>query len=156
MKNVFGVFCILLLHTGITGQVAVSYYLFQSQLSLSTNTEKTLWLDYRVETNSFLSNMNMEISPMWNFKKMESANYYAGPGVSFNLFYIAADIPYVNGYFLDIGARIKPFEKNRSVQIIFEISPYINSRATGGNLRTRLGLAYNFVRDKNKPLKKEE
>src|SRR4051812_29578806 len=103
----------------LRAQVAVSYYPFQSILSISSNTEKLIWLDYRVETNSFVSNLNMEFSPMWNIKRTAWVNYYIGPGVSFNPVYAAADVPVLNGYFLDFGTRIKPIQKYTGVQLIF-------------------------------------
>jgi hypothetical protein len=156
MKSRCLIIAINLIAVAARAQVALSYYPFQSILSLSSNTEKLFWFDYRVETNSFLSSMNMEISPMCNFKRTEKVNYYTGPGINFNPFYLAADLPVVNGYFIDIGARIKPFVKNRSVQFLFEISPYVNSRLASGNLRTRLGVGYNFIRKKQVEEKKTE
>lgn len=129
-------------------QVAISYYPFQSLLSVSTNTEKLFWADYRIETNTFISNLNMELSPMLNIKRTERVNYYLGAGVSFNPAYAVSELPVLGGYFIDTGVRIKPFPKYKGVQILFEISPYVNARLSGGNLRTRLGLAYNFSRKK--------
>jgi hypothetical protein len=132
-------------------QVAISYYPFQtSQLAVSTNTEKRFWADYRLETNTFFSNLNMELSPMWNFKRTTLVNYYLGPGILFNPVLAAADLPVISGYFLDLGARFKPFEKYRNLQLIFEISPYTNREFFGGNLRTRLGVAYNFGKKEQK------
>jgi hypothetical protein len=130
----------------LRGQVAVSYFLYPSWLSISTNVEKIVWGEYKLETNTFATNMNMELSPKINFKRGEVVNYYAGIGLSFNPSYIVADLWPINGYFIDIGARIKPFEKNRHVQIVFELSPYLNTDLHGGSLRTRLGLSYNFTR----------
>ena len=131
-------------------QVAVSYYPFQSILSVSSNTEKICWVDYKVETNTFISNLNMELSPKWNLKKGEWVNYYVGPGICFNPSNISADLPLTNGYFIDAGVRIKPINTYRNVQLVFEISPYINQEFGGGNLRTRLGISYNFTGEKTK------
>jgi hypothetical protein len=128
-------------------QIAVSYYPFHpSQLSFCSNPEKLLWADLRLETNTFLSNLNIELSPMINFKRTEKANFYGGAGISFNPSMMVVDQPYFNGYFIDLGARIKPFREFRQVHVIFEISPYCNSSLSGGNLRARLGLGYNFIR----------
>lgn len=127
-------------------QIAISYYPIQSILSLSSNTERLVWADYKVETNTFILNLNMEVSPKINVKRTTLANYYVGPGFGFNATNAVQDLPLINGYFIDIGTRIKPISKCRNVQIVFEISPYINYELGGGNLRTRLGIAYNFNR----------
>lgn len=125
-------------------QVAVGYFPFQSVLAVSTNTEKMLWLDYKLETNSFVSNLNMELSPKWNFKRRESVNYYVGAGIAFNPLYAFSDLPVVNGGFLDFGARIKPLKQLKNLQVVFELSPYVNADFAGGNIRSKLGLAWNF------------
>jgi hypothetical protein len=125
-------------------QVAVGYFPFQSVVSLSTNTEKAVWLDYKLETNSFSSNLNMEISPKWNFKRREFVNYYVGAGIAFNPVYVFSNLPIVNGSFLDFGARIKPLKQLNNFQLILELSPYVNADFAGGNIRSKLGLAWNF------------
>lgn len=136
--------------SALYSQVAVSYYPFQSILSVSSNTEKLFWVDYKVETNTFILNLNMELSPKFNLKRRERVNYYVGPGISFNLTNATADLPLINGYFIDIGVRIKPINKYKNIQLVFEISPYINNEFSGGNLRTRLGISYNFNRETTK------
>ncbi len=128
----------------VKAQVAVSYYPFQSVLSVSSNTENILWADIRVETNTFFSNLNIEVSPMWNFKRTNWVNYYTGIGINFNPVNSSQNLPFINGYVIDFGARIKPLQKNKNIQLLFEISPYVNQEFTGGNLRTLLGIAYNF------------
>jgi hypothetical protein len=127
------------------GQIAVSYYPFQSIISISTDTDKLIFADFKLETNNFISNFNMEFSPKVNFKIQENINYYTGPGISINPVNSFADLPVINGYFIDIGLRAKPFKNYYNLQIVFELSPYINVNFNGGNLRTRLGLAWNFT-----------
>lgn len=134
----------LLLFSQLKAQVSVGYYPFQSILSVTTNTEKVIWADFRVETNTFFSNINMEVSPMWNFKRTDWVNYYTGVGVNFNPVNVFQDLPFINGYTLDFGARIKPIQKYKNIQLLFEISPYINQEFTSGNIRTLLGVAYNW------------
>jgi hypothetical protein len=136
--------------TYLNSQVAVSYFPFQSILSISTNNEKLCWAEYKIETNSFVSNFNMELSPKLNFRKRELTNYYVGPGVSFNPAYSFAHLSIMNGYFIDFGVRIKPLPKRRNLQIVFEISPYVNREFSGGNIRTRLGVAWNFHKSEEK------
>lgn len=133
----------------LNAQVAVSYFPFESLLSVSSNTEKLLWADYKLETNSFFSNLNMEISPKINFKRGEWVNYYTGIGIAFNPVNAFSDLTVMNGYFLDFGARIKPLAQCRNVQVVFELSPYTSKDFKGGNLRARLGLAWNFNKKVN-------
>jgi hypothetical protein len=143
MKLFLSLLFVLLL-TKVQAQVAVSYFPFQSMLGVSSNTENRAWADLKIETNTFFSNLNMELSPKVNFRRTQWVNYYLGPGITFNPVNAAADLPILNGYFIDFGARIKPFEKVRNFQVVFEISPYLNKELFGGNLRTRLGIAWNF------------
>lgn len=147
MKNILFVLFFILIQHEILGQVAISYYPFNSILSITSNTNKRLFADYKLETNNFVSNLNMEFSPKINFKKLEKINYYVGAGVSINPLNTFSSTDITNGYFLDFGIRAKPFEKHEELQIVFEISPYVNKSLTGGNLRTRLGVAWNFKRN---------
>ena len=86
----------------------------------------------------------MEFSPKFNLRRLEKANYYTGIGISMNPVNSFAKLPITNGYFIDFGVRAKPFEKLNNLQIVFEISPYVNREMNGGNLRTRIGIAYQF------------
>jgi hypothetical protein len=133
----------------VRSQIAVSYFPFQSLLALSSNTERLLWADFKLETNAFGSNINMELAPMWNVKRSDLVNYYLGPGINLFPAYANSDLSVLSGYFITMGTRIKPFEKYKGVQLVFELSPYVNSLLTNGGIRTRLGLAYNFTRKKN-------
>ena len=144
MKLRLFIFVLLSCSGTLNAQVAISYFPFESLLSVSSNTEKLLWVDYKLATNSFFSNLNMEISPKINIKRSEWVNYYTGIGIAFNPVNAFSDLAVTNGYFLDFGARIKPLAKCRNVQVIFELSPYINKSFKSGNLRSRLGVAWNF------------
>lgn len=146
MKRILVILICLLTHKHIFAQVAISYFPSQSILSVSTNTDKRLFGDFKMETNNFISNFNMEFSPKFNFKRLEKVNYYAGIGISINPISSFANLPITNGYFIDFGMRAKPFEKLNSLQVVFEISPYVNREINGGNLRTRIGIAWNFTR----------
>lgn len=148
MKKVFVLLICLILQKQLLAQVAVSYFPFQSILSVSTNTDKRFFADFKTETNSFFSNLNMEFSPKFNIKKKEAVNYYTGIGISVNPANSYANLSVTNGYFIDFGMRAKPFEKLQNLQVVFEISPYVNRVFKGGNLRTRLGLAWNFKTSK--------
>lgn len=144
MKKIALLIFSLVVLSQLKAQIAVGYYPFQSVLSISTNTERVVWADFRIETNTFISNMNMELAPMWNFKRTDWVNYYAGFGTSFNPANTFQNLPFVNGYALYVGSRIKPIQKYKNVQLMFEISPYINQEFTSGNLRALLGVAYNW------------
>ncbi|MBS1536963.1 MAG: hypothetical protein JST20_04375 [Bacteroidetes bacterium] len=142
-------FC-LITQQQLFSQVTISYYPLQSILSISTNTNKLFFADFKLETNTFISNLNMEFSPKINFKSLDNVNYYTGIGISINPVNSYADLPITNGYFIDFGIRAKPFDKLRNLQLVFEISPYINKDCSGGNLRTRLGLSWNFTNESSK------
>jgi hypothetical protein len=146
MKRILVILICLLTYKHLFAQVAISYFPFQSILSVSTNTDKRLFGDFKMETNNFISNFNMEFSPKFNFKRLEKVNYYSGIGISINPINSFANLPITNGYFIEFGMRAKPFEKLNSLQVVFEISPYVNREINGGNLRTRIGIAWNFTR----------
>ncbi len=151
MMRIFLVLLCFISQNQLVAQVAISYFPIQSILSLSTPTDKRLFADFKLETNNFISNLNMEISPKFNFKRLDKINYYGGLGISLNPANSFANLPLANGYFIDFGIRAKPFEKLHNLQVVFEISPYLNKEFNGGNLRTRIGLAWNFYNHKIKP-----
>lgn len=125
-------------------QVAVTYFPFQSVLGVASDTERRLWAGVNAETNTFLSNVNVELQGMANLKRGEGVNYYAGLGVNTNPLAAVNELPLVNGYTFTAGARIKPLANYRNVQVVFELTPYANAHFDGGTIRTLLGLAYNF------------
>jgi outer membrane receptor for ferric coprogen and ferric-rhodotorulic acid len=49
-------------------QMAIGYFPFQSLLSVSANTQKTIWAECKVETNTFFSNLNTEFSAKYTIK----------------------------------------------------------------------------------------
>lgn len=146
MKRILIILVCLIIQKQLFAQVAISYFPFQSILSVSTNTDKRLFADFKIETNNFISNFNMEFSPKFNFKYLEKLNYYTGIGISINPLNSFANLSVTNGYFIDFGMRAKPFEKFKNLQVVFEISPYVNKEFNGGNLRTRMGIAWNFAK----------
>lgn len=127
-------------------QVAVTYFPFQSVLGVASDTERRLWVGVNAETNTFISNVNLEWQAMANLKKGEWVNYYAGGGVNTNPLAALNELPLVNGYSITAGARIKPWVNCSHVQLVFELTPYANAHLDGGTIRTLLGLAYNFRR----------
>lgn len=81
---------------------------------------------------------------------MKYQNYYIGAGISINPTNAYANLPLVNGYFVDFGTRVKPIKSSSQLQVVFELSPYINRAFSSGNLRTSLGVAWNFEHKKDK------
>jgi hypothetical protein len=150
MKRILVLIFFLFIHKIVLSQVTIGYFPFQSFLSVSTNTDRTLFADFKMETNNFISNFNMEFSPKFNFRSSEKINCYTGLGISINPANTFADLPITNGYFVDVGVRIKPFESFNNVYLLLEISPYVNREINGGNLRTRMGLAWKFRRKSEK------
>lgn len=122
------------------GQIGIGYYPFQSVFSINSNSEKLIWGDLRVETNTFFSNINFELDGMINIKRTSFANYYTGIGINISPFQGTEYLS--NGYVFNFGTRIKPIRKHQQFQIMFEISPYFNPYFDGGKLRTLLGVSY--------------
>lgn len=91
----------------------------------------------------------MEFSSKFNYKITDNISYYSGIDISINPVNSFANLPITNGYFIDFGMRAKPIERLDNFQVVFEISPYVNRDIDGGNLRTRLGIAWNFTRPKS-------
>ncbi|MCC2546401.1 hypothetical protein LJY25_08085 [Hymenobacter sp. BT175] len=143
----------LLLLTGLVvsqsaaAQVAVTYFPFQSVLGVSSDTERRVWGGLNLETNTFISNVNVEVQGVVNVKRGSWVNYYTGLGLNTNPLYAVNELPLVNGYSLTFGTRIKPLPNHRNLQVVFELAPYANRYLDGGYLRTMLGLAYNFRRN---------
>ncbi len=122
----------------------LTYYPWNSLLELSTNPRKVLWAQLRVQGNSVFTSMNTEFGPMLSFAKRDKVVYYFGPGVQFNVLNSQQDKDLLNGYFLNIGSRVNPFEKYNKVGVAFEISPYANKDFDIGTWRYLLGISYSF------------
>lgn len=125
-------------------QFTVSYFPFNSDLGLSILNDKIIWVDFKMGMNNFYSNLNVEFSPKWNFVRKEQVNYYFGPGIGLNLASLSPNNDFKNGYFIDFGVRIKPIKKIPSINIIFELSPFLSSDFNNGLIRARLGVSYGF------------
>lgn len=149
MKALINAMMLLLFTLSAQAQMSVSYFPFVSVLQAGTNTERTIWADWKLVVNTNVSNMDMEISPKWNFHRGSIAHSYVGIGPSINLSYIGSTNSVLNGYLLDFGSRIKPFSKIPEAQIVFEVSPYVNRHFDGGKLRARLGVSWNFLPKKH-------
>ena len=125
---------------------ALTYYPWNSLLEVSSNPDKTLWVQLRLQGNSVFSSMNTEFATMITVKKNEKSTIYIGPGFQFNLLNKLNEKSTLNGYLLNIGTRIYPFEKLKPAGITFEISPYANKNWDIGTWRYLFGISYNFGR----------
>lgn len=126
-----------------------TFYPWQSQLEISSNPQNRLWLQFRIQGNSVFSSMNTEIAPMITIKKNPKSVFYFGPGVQFNLLNELNEKKILNGYFLNIGTRVYPFEKTKNVGIAFELSPYANQDFDIGTWRYLFGVSYSFGKREN-------
>ena len=138
----------------LLAQTTVNYYPWQSLLGITKQFKYNMMLDYKIETNSFFNNMNMEMGVRRTkmvIKKIDHADYLEvwkqatlsyGLGIAFNPTNTFAKINIVNGYYIDIGARWDLEICKNVFCLIFDFSPYVNESFTNGNLRTRLGLGY--------------
>lgn len=124
----------------------VAFYPFNSVFAISTNTNNPFWCDFRFQTNSYFSSLSTEIAPQFTIVNRFKAIYYIGGGARINFLGKITDsnASLLQGYFIDAGVRITPFEKVKGAQILFELSPYADSKFETGLLIARLGLAYNF------------
>ncbi|MBO6518279.1 MAG: hypothetical protein JJ975_17210 [Bacteroidia bacterium] len=134
----------LMLTNSAFGQVSLGYYPFQSEVSITSNSELRVWGDFRVATNTFFGNMTTEPILMINVKRKEVVNVYTGLGLNLNFFNDVYGYSILNGYTMHVGARVKPFKSMKNIQGIFELSPYVRPDFDGGLLRSRLGIAYQF------------
>ena len=148
-RSLLLVFCCCL--AGPTSaQVTITYFPFKSILGVSTSTENKVWGGVNLETNTFLSNSNIELQGCFTVKKTPWVNYYLGLGINVTPFAALHQLFPVNGYTLTFGTRIKPFSAVPGGQVVFEVAPYSNPYFDGGYIRTLLGIAYNFQRHPQK------
>lgn len=132
---------------GILSKVSaqsIVYYPFNSVLGVSTNPNNKVWADFRLFTNSYFTSVTLDISPEFNVVSTPRANYYVGAGVKFNTYNVFNNYNPVEGYFMNVGMRARPFDKYKKVHVVFEISPYAVREMDAGLFRTMLGIGYNF------------
>ena len=148
---------ILLLSKSIFAQTTIQYYPWQSLLGITQQIAKPIAIDYKLETNSFFNNMNMELGFRFTHQRIyqtkeddkiqliKKIHLYAGFGLAFNPLNAIGNLNTINGYYADLGFRWHP-PKADFLFLSFEASPYINRNLTNGNLRTRLGIGYRLGR----------
>jgi hypothetical protein len=151
------IFALLLLSAALgnhqlKAQASVGYYPWSNLLTVSTSTQKAVWLDTRMQTNSLFSSLSIDLLPMINLKRGEIVQWYIGGGLRFNpLYRIAdshADLITIDGYSLNFGARISPLPQNRRIQLAIELNPYVKDSFDSGVLKSHFGVVYVFGKKK--------
>src|SRR5690606_35839969 len=100
MRKTLTILAIVLLSVKARADFSIGYLpVNRSMLQATTNPEKFLFGDIRLQTNSFISNSNIEIAPFLNIRKRETVNIYWGIGVSINPFNAYSNSSLLNGYF---------------------------------------------------------
>ncbi len=142
-KLLFVILFLSISHLQLRAQ-SVGYYPWNGLFSVSTNPAKPIWLDARLQTNTLFGSLSTEILPMVNLKQTYQVQYYLGGGVRFNFIGAIAGVTknLVEGYCLNVGARISPLKSNRNLKIVFEFSPYATRKLDSGVFRSNFGVAY--------------
>jgi hypothetical protein len=138
------IFFLFILCSKVALSQSIFYYPFNSLLGFNTNSEKKLWLDAKLQTNSYFSSLGTEIAPQINLNNNDKIKFFLGAGFKLNYLNLANNAKVLDGYFLNSGFRASPFEKHKKIQIAFEISPYVNNKFDLGLFRSHLGIGYNF------------
>jgi len=133
-----------LLLSGSASAQSIVYYPFNSVLGISSNPNNLFWADLRIFTNSYFTSVTGEISPQFTVYSTERSDYYAGAGVKLNFYNMFNNYNPVEGYFINAGVKVRPFDKFKRLHIAFEISPYAVRQMDAGLFRTMLGIGYNF------------
>lgn len=148
MKKLILVCLMACLAECVSAQGSVGYYPWTSLLSISTNPDKKVWLDTRFQTNSLFSSLSMDLLPMINLRRREVVQVYLGGGIRINPLYRIADptakVLTLDGYSLNLGVRVSPFERNRGVQLALELNPYARHDLANGVMKSHFGLVYVF------------
>ncbi len=148
--STFFTICYLLSTThSAKAQATVTYYPFNSVFSVSSNAQRAVFVDCRIQMNSVLSSLNTEFAPMFRVSKQANSFYYIGAGVNTSIVgELTGEEDLLKGYFLSAGLRVSPFEKFRNVAVAFETSPYANKNFKSGVFRAWLGVSYQFKKKK--------
>ncbi len=143
MKRVFllCLFCVFSLAG--RSQVTLGYFPFNyGEVQLTSPQEYLLFADFRMETNSFISNLNMELGGAVNLKRGAQYNFYLGAGFRFNPF---AETTNLAGYYFPVGIRWLPIKAISKLGFVFELSPILYEKIGEGlAIRSKLGLSYAF------------
>ena len=126
------------------GQASVAYYPFNNVVTVSSNADRTLWFDARLQTNTVFGSLSTTLCPMVNVARKAQVNYYTGLGVRFNALNGLDNRDILDGYSLHVGVRVKPLLFVPNLRVAFELAPYARKDFKTGNLQSFLGLVYQF------------
>lgn len=145
MKHLFFLLFLALPATAFC-QASVGYYPFNSfgLFTVSTNPDKLVWLDGRLQTNSLFEQLSTTFCPMVNVKRTERVNYYVGPGIQINALNSVNGDKILEGYSLHVGVRAAPVASLPNLRIAFELSPSARSNFKSGVFYSYLGLVWHF------------
>lgn len=146
MKKTVSVLTVLLflVYNFSLGQASVAYYPFNSLFSVSTNPNRQLWLDTRIQTNTLFGSLSTTLAPMVSVSRQKSAAYYAGVGIRFNALNTLVSERVMEGYSLHAGVRVAPVSSLPNLRVAFEISPFSRYNFKSGILYSYLGIVYQF------------
>ncbi|MFN8357767.1 MAG: hypothetical protein U0Y10_25130 [Spirosomataceae bacterium] len=145
----FIILCLLGVSLSSYGQATVTYYPFNSVFSVSSNVQKSVYLDCRIQMNSLITSLNTELAPMFRISKQSNSFYYLGAGLNTSIVgKITDEEDLIKGYFLSAGVRVNPLESVKNLGLAFELSPYANKNFKSGVFRAWLGISYQFGKKK--------
>ncbi len=124
-------------------QASVAYYPFNGLFTVSTNPNRLLWLDARLQTNTPFS-LSTTFCPMINVNRTERANYYVGPSIRVNALNAIENNKILEGYALHVGVRVAPVVSLPNLRVAFELSPSVNTGFRFGLVNSYLGVVYQF------------
>ncbi len=125
------------------GQASVAYYPFNNVISVSTNPNRALWLDARLQTNTPFGSLATTLCPLVNVARKAQYNVYTGLGVRFNALNSLDNRDIFEGYSLHVGVRVQvPFVPGLRAAV--ELAPYSRRDFKIGSFQSLLGVAYQF------------
>lgn len=124
-------------------QITLGYFPFNyGEVQLTSPQEYLLFADFRMETNSFISNLNMELGGAINLRRAAQYNLYIGVGFRINPFVETTNL---SGYYFPVGVRWRPITSIPKLGVVFELSPLLYESVVGGlAIRSKLGVSYAF------------
>ena len=130
----------------VFSQASVAYYPFNSSglFTVSTNPNRLLWLDTRLQTNSLFEQLSTTFCPMLNVSRTGRANYYVGPGIQINALNALSNDRILEGYSLHVGVRVAPVASIPGLRVAFELSPSARANFKSGVLYSYLGVVWHF------------
>ena len=145
MKQILLTLCLIFPALAFS-QASVGYYPFNSfgLFTVSTNPEKRVWLDSRLQTNSLFEQLSTTFCPMVNISRTERVNYYMGPGIQINALNALNGDKILEGYSLHVGVRAAPVASLPNLRIAFELSPSARANFKSGVFYSYLGLVWHF------------